>query len=322
MLNKIKILLTSFFLSLTYFSFSQTNLVPNPSFEDTVSCPFSFGLEAYVQNWKSARETPDYFNSCSTWSGASTPSNDYGYQLAYFGNAYVGLLTYRSDSSVYTEAIGVQLSQALQTGVRYYVSFQVSLTLENTTGSMAANNKIGVQFSNTEHSVTNPIPVNNFAHIYTNSIITDTTSWTTVSGSFVADSAYSYLNLGNFFDKPYIDTMIYGATFGAYYYFDNVCVSSDSLTCSQTSVNVNQIQNNLPSFNLYPNPVTNVLHIKCPFIPSEIELFDLVGKSQLKFDNFNSPIYIIDASFLNNGFYLLKIKAQDQIIQKQIIISK
>ena len=80
------------------------NLVPNPSFENYTQCPFSLGLEAYVSDWKSARETPDYFNTCATTPNADVPSNVVGYQEPYIGNAYIGMLTYRSDSSLYTEA--------------------------------------------------------------------------------------------------------------------------------------------------------------------------------------------------------------------------
>ncbi|MBK7390076.1 MAG: hypothetical protein IPI23_13700 [Bacteroidetes bacterium] len=37
------------------------NLVPNPSFEDTINCPFSVNQFAYCDHWNKYRETPDYF---------------------------------------------------------------------------------------------------------------------------------------------------------------------------------------------------------------------------------------------------------------------
>ena len=298
------------------------NLVPNPSFENIVGCPFSFGLEAYVQNWKSTRETPDYFNSCSTWSGASTPTNDYGYQSAYYGNAYVGMLTYRSDSSIYTEAAGIQLSQPLQIGVKYYVSFQLSLTLENTTGSMAANNKIGVQFSTIEYSITNQIPVNNFAHVWTDSIISDTINWSTVSGSFIADSAYSYLNLGNFFDKPFVDSLIYGTTFGAYYYFDNVCVSSDSLTCNQIQTGIKQIRNNLPLINVFPNPVSEHFYIsKNNPQPYDLIVYNKFGQKLYEEKNITGSNKRIDTTEFDSGILLISIKTKNENFNYKLLKS-
>ena len=77
-------------------SFAQ-NLVPNPSFEDTVSCPDNLAQIDKAVGWSSYRITPDYFNSCSSASAfpsVSVPSNQWGTQSAKTGNAYAGLITY------------------------------------------------------------------------------------------------------------------------------------------------------------------------------------------------------------------------------------
>ncbi|MFB0925262.1 MAG: hypothetical protein QMB65_08270, partial [Vicingaceae bacterium] len=140
------------------------------------------------------RETPDYFNTCATAPFPKVPTNDFGYQQPFTGNAYIGMLTYRSDSSLYTEATTVQLTTPLVMGQTYYVSFKLSLTLESSTGSMAANNKIGVQFSTSAYSPSSPSPINNFAHVWTDSVITDSLNWTSVQGSFLADSNYTHLS--------------------------------------------------------------------------------------------------------------------------------
>ncbi|MBK5285725.1 MAG: hypothetical protein JJE25_10010, partial [Bacteroidia bacterium] len=119
-----KYLLLFFFL-LSQFCFAQ-NLVPNSSFEDTVSCP-----SALIDNavgWSSYRGSPDYFNSCNNQSLSSygAPSNYWGFQFARTGNAYVGLSTYTSLTSTWREYIGIQLSQSLIIGQQYFVSFFVS----------------------------------------------------------------------------------------------------------------------------------------------------------------------------------------------------
>ena len=296
------------------------NIVPNSSFEDNLTpCPFSFGLETYVQNWKSARETPDYFNSCATWSGASTPTNDYGYQEALSGNAYIGMLTYRSDSSLYTEAIGVQLSQPLEIGTKYYVSFYQNLVLENSTGSMAANNKVGVQFSTIEYSSTNEIPINNFAHVWSDLILTDTLNWVKVAGSFIADSTYSYLNLGNFFDKPFMDSVIYGETFGAYYFFDDVCVSSDSLTCNKLA-GIYQNNKNEQLFNVYPTSVSDFFQIvKFPNEPYDITIFDIFGQKIYEEKNVITNNKVIDAKYFDAGLLIVNIKIKNERLNFKIL---
>lgn len=102
-----------------------------------------------------------------------------------------------------------------------------------------ASNKIGVLFTNDEYeSLSNPAPLPaNFAHFYSNTIITDTLDWTIISGSFIADSAYKYIMIGNFFDNnqtAYLTVLDSLLGECSYYFIDDVCVSTDSLTCSQT----------------------------------------------------------------------------------------
>jgi hypothetical protein len=299
--------------------FAQINLVPNPSFENVIQCPFAFGIEDYVSDWKSARETPDYFNSCATWWGASVPTNIYGHQQAYTGNAYIGMLTYRSDSSIYTEAASVQLNSDLTLGSTYYVSFKVSLALENSTGSMAANNKIGIQFSTTDYFPSNPIPINNFAHVWTDSIITDTLNWTIIKGSFVADSTYTHLNLGNFFDKQYMDSITYGGVFGAYYYFDDICVSTDSTLCYQT-VGLNEIQSNQFLFNIYPNPVTDYFNVNQPFKePYDLIIYNSLGQQLYQEKNIITNNKTINTTSFTKGILFIIIKTNKQTINYKLL---
>ena len=70
-----------------------------------------------------------------------------------------------------------------------------------------ASNKLGAKFSTVSYSYSNPIQINNFAHVYSDSVIKDTTSWTLIKGEFTADSAYQYISIGNFFDDINTDTI-------------------------------------------------------------------------------------------------------------------
>ncbi len=72
-------------------SFAQ-NLVPNWSFEDTVSCPTGGGAIDLAIGWSSYGHTPDYCNICNT-AFQGIPSNQWGYQDPKTGNAYAGLIT-------------------------------------------------------------------------------------------------------------------------------------------------------------------------------------------------------------------------------------
>ena len=210
---------------LQYLTTQAQNLVPNPSFEDAVCPGQGMGFEEFIFNWKAARETPDYYNSCSAGWSSSVPANYEGYQQAATGNAYIGMLTYVVPNTLTpAEVASVQLLSPLTVGQKYYVSFKLSWTLFDGNVGMA-NNKIGIQFSSIEYNQTNPMPYNNQCHLCTDTIITDSVNWTVVSGIFIADASYSHLNLGSFFENQYIDAVGYGDNYaGAYYYFDDVSV--------------------------------------------------------------------------------------------------
>lgn len=293
--------------------------MPNPSFENVIQCPFSFDLEAYTTNWKSARASPDYFNACATNTIAGVPNNQLGHQLASSGNAYIGMLTYRSDNAVYTEAASVQLLSPLAVGQTYYVSFKVNLTLESYTGSMAANNKIGVQFTKSSYSPSSQAPINNYAHVWTDSIITDTMNWKIVKGVFVADSNYTHLMLGNFFDKQYIDSMIYGSTFGAYYYFDDVCVSTNSTTCFQPA-GLKEQDKPGTDLSFFPNPFSDKLTIKKKESAKSIDIFIYNIAGELVYEEKNIRYSTtIDTAKFDSGLFLVQVKTVDSITKYKLL---
>ena len=81
------------FLLFYFFTFiihAQVNLVPNPSFEDTVSCPNAGGQLNQTLYWFNPTSgSPDYYNLCSN--GMGVPLNGAGFQYALSGKAYVGV---------------------------------------------------------------------------------------------------------------------------------------------------------------------------------------------------------------------------------------
>lgn len=227
--------LTIILLTLSSQALQAQNLVPNPSFEDTLQCPTN--NQANNPNlcvgWSMYGGTPDYFNECAT-GDYGVPSNKFGSQAAYNGKAYTGLITYANgDPSNYREFIGTRLSQPLSVGTKYYVSAFIN---RSDTTSCASNN-FGFRFSMIPYSFSNPTPVNNFSHVRSNAIITDSVNWTRISGSFIADNAYSYLAIGNFYTNS--NTSSFNCSpFNpfAYYYIDQVSVTTDSLLLPVTIV--------------------------------------------------------------------------------------
>ena len=62
------------------YSVAQINLVPNGSFEDTISCPSLLDQIYYTKYWRGYGSV-DYFNGCAI-SQVGVPLNRLGYQVA------------------------------------------------------------------------------------------------------------------------------------------------------------------------------------------------------------------------------------------------
>lgn len=286
---------------------AQTNLVPNPSFEDTLQCPYTTGYLP-VTDWTVFSPSPDYYNSCANGKSnplAGVPSNWEGYQNAYDGNAYVGIATYLVGSTE-REYIGVQLTNQLIIGTKYYVSAYISRADSLT----CACNNFGFRFTNIHYNDSiNWASISNYAQVYSTNIITDSLNWTKISGSFIADSTYKYVMLGNFFDDAHTDTLhrCYDpGTMAAYYYIDMVCISTDSLTCNQT-LGIDNKVNMLPQITVYPNPVVDYININSSYKNYDLEIYNVLGEETLHLNN-NISKTTINTSVLTNGFYILKIK--------------
>lgn len=286
-------------------SFSQ-NLVPNPSFEDTVYCPTTPGDIPALIDWYNCGGSPDYYNSCANTSTlVNVPSNWVGYQAAYDGNGYVGIGSLVFGATSVREFMGVQLNLPLILGTKYYASVYLSRT--DSFPYVCSSNKFGFRFSTVPYSYTNPAPIDNFSHIHSDSIITDSTGWVKIAGSFVADSAYEYVILGNFYDNANTNTSgICNSSTATYYYTDQVCVSTDSLECNVGVGIVNQ--NESVNFSIYPNPARNIVSIDFTrFLkPYDLVIYNSLGQMVLS-KQIDSSHFTIDVADINDGILLMKI---------------
>lgn len=319
----------------SFLSYGQVNLVPNPSFENYSTCPDNENQVDYSTGWSNFLLTPDYYNSCSSNSNYSTPSNQRGYQVPATGSAYAGFFGYWSpylmgDSNI-REHIACQLSSPLNIGQKYYVSIRMSLTTGINGGCACSH--LGAKFTTSSFaiygtdSLSSPL-VDNSAHVYYPNVISDTLNWTTISGSFVADSAYQYMVLGNFFMDSQVDTLLIGDTTGApscyaYYYVDDICVSTDSMQCAVASVQ----ELTLEDATVYPNPFTDKLMIKLKGVGAinEFSVYDMYGNKQkvdiTEINYSNHTIINMERGDLKSGIYFLTIKYWDnRLFQKKIII--
>lgn len=317
-----KLYLYTVFFFCAVFGYAQ-NLVPNPSFEIYSTCPNNDNQVDFATGWSGCSNTPDYFNSCNTIvPDFSVPNNWGGYQQPATGNAYCGIGTYASYSPDAREFIISQLNTPLTIGTKYFASFMTNLSLYNTTYFNTASNKIGMLFSTVPYDAFNWAPVNNGSQIYTNSIITDTANWVIVGGSFVADSAYKYVIIGNFFTDVNTDTLIYNFDTScsssscqtAYYFVDDVYVGTDSLVSVVPTFSVKE------NISVFPNPTKdfiNIVYKSNSSEPIEIYLIDSFGRTVLVDKMINQKK--IDIENIEAGFYTLLIKHKGTNSYKRIL---
>ena len=129
-MQKENIILSLLFIGYTIPAFSQ-NLVPNPSFEDTLNCPTNQAQIYNAPPWfQPTANTPDYFHPCSgTFIGV--PQNWHGYQFARTATAYAGFGCQYSSMNG-REYIESKLLDSLLAGKKYCVEFYVSLSDSST----------------------------------------------------------------------------------------------------------------------------------------------------------------------------------------------
>lgn len=286
---------------------AQINLVPNPSFEDPVECPHFNNQVDKAVGWWPSNESPDYFHECDWMNGnTAVPQNFCGFQYANHGSAYVGFIAYYRPVQNIREYFTCELTSILQIGVKYYYSFYVSLAGGG--GKQIPCNKLGVLFSTTSYTLSNPPPTNNFAHIYTDSIISDTLNWVKIEGSFIADSNYAFLSVGNFFDDAHTDTTFIIPSSAAYYFFDSFTVMVDSLTGIKNSSYATEVL-------ISPNPFLESVNIQFENKKAILfEIYDIDSKSLItatELENSRNSISRINLGFLKAGVYVLKLIYKD-----------
>ena len=318
---------------LTY-SLKGQNLVPNPSFENYSACPTNSNqLTGNTGNWySSAFFTPDYFNSCEPNSNFSNnpnpgvPNNLLGFQYAATGNAYAGFLAYNYDQPETREFISTQLSSPLTIGTKYFVSLKVNMAWQPFGNVTNACNNIGIRFTEDDLQASWPFQPN-IAQIYTTNIINDTLGWTTISGSFIATDTSKYITIGNLFEDALtqVQDLNQPGVGAAYYFIDDVCVSSDSLTCY--SLSVGQIlKNNSKKIYVYPNPTTELIVVDLPFSiinkGFNISVKNTVGEEVFKSTDLKHILYIDTKNLGAKGLYFIDVSddKQNRISFNKIIV--
>lgn len=248
------------------------NLVPNGSFEERDTCASALvGYGMYATGWLNLHtQSADYFNTCNTGGVLDVPFSQFGFQFPYEGDAYVGMATSSiGGASWYREIMGIELSQPLQPGVPVCLSFKVAVGgFGSWSGNSAFNTckGIGLKFFSVLPNDWQDYLYPNSAAVYLDEVPTDTSAWYAVAGTYVPDSAYTYVLVGNFFadslsEVTVLDSTGFGSAEPSYAFIDDVRVSFALDYCLQEVV-VPERGSERPV--VYPVPCADILHVRLP----------------------------------------------------------
>lgn len=231
---------------------AQQNHVINGNFEDYSQCPTGWSQISRCTGWSDFSPSSDYYN-CSH----SAPN-----RTAHSGVGYVG------GSPMYGQ-VSQGLSERIRGGLIPLVPgvvYEVSLSVRLAQNSKFASNNIGVFFYDAGAPTGIPTPQATFTQY---GPIADTGSWKRIVTTFTADSAYSKIVIGGFYNSNtfLIDTLPFGSTNYVYYIYDSVVVRvadsflvsiTDSLLCAGDTLQLPYVAlKNYASNNVFTAQLSN-----------------------------------------------------------------
>lgn len=213
------------------FAYSQTNLVPNGSFENYSLCPSGFGSLTQLIGWFQPNKyggSSDAFNACD----GDIPYSGPTYQYPRTGNGFAAIYMFWDTTSMdrdkWREYIEVGLTDSLIAGKKYCVR----LYMNKSNWSMWAIKNIQAVLTN--DSLLYNDPNYNFITGVTPimeapAIIYDTLNWLPLETTYTANGGEKFLTIGNFssgISTVYQQVLPYSSipnTLG-YYLFDDISI--------------------------------------------------------------------------------------------------
>ncbi len=302
-------------------SLAQINLVPNPSFEDTIQCPNGQGQVSYCKNWFNPTDnSPDYFHNCGM---PSVPNNfPIGFQYARTGIAYVGLTPlYNTPNG--REYIEVKLLDSMIQGKQYQIEFFVALAEL----SDSAIDRIGIYISKdsvyNHNSFLLNLPYQPQIENLQGNFIADTLNWIKISGMYNAQGGEKFITIGNFYPDSLTGVVSVPASWSAiaYYYIDDVSVVDSGW------VGIEEEQKQHSFSKVYPNPSSGKFTLSSEITKGEIAIYNVHGEKV-----FTSTINhgstslttgqpsTFDISAQPDGIYFVRIQTAEGMLNKKVVV--
>jgi outer membrane protein OmpA-like peptidoglycan-associated protein len=224
-------LLTNCLLLITVLT-AQTNLVPNPSFEEVEGKLKQGGQVDLAAPWRSITMNPvDLYSAETKDDEYGVPENKYGAEKARTGNNYAGVSFFGYRGRLPRTYLGTQLIKPLEAGKEYCFKFHVSLAdrskyAVNNLGLYVTKDSI-VEMSESNLSFTPQIKS------ITNRIFEQQYLWEAICGTYKAEGGEQFIIIGNFNsdDETDQETLRMSREFSgrqnydAYYFIDDVTVT-------------------------------------------------------------------------------------------------
>ena len=224
-----KVLCVIFLIMHSALSFTQINLVVNPSIEITDTCPTFYGQIMLASGWDTLRNgggnTPDLYNECylNPNNYCSVPVNWWnseGYQYYINGKGYAGFLAYPNIREIIQGTLHYKLINEKEYCVKIYIN------LSNF--SKYSIESMGIYFDNGQvsclwNSIPNVVPqVTNIGQQ-----LDDTLIWTLIEDVFTANGTETFISITNFSPDSLSNPVLVNPSAtsnSAYYYIDDVSV--------------------------------------------------------------------------------------------------
>ncbi len=189
---------------------SAQNLVPNPGFDDIISCPVD-GQIRYAPPWSfianlviaSSQGSANLFNACVPPPGLGVPVSGWGaYQPARSGNGYARVSTFGGGNNYVRNYIQAPLMQPLLKNQSYYIRFYVSPASFRADNQYFYTDAIGLGFHQSRIDSFLPIysqpPMISVAIENSGTLLKDTLNWIKLSTCYNANGDENYVVLGSF----------------------------------------------------------------------------------------------------------------------------
>ncbi len=209
---------------------SQSNLVPNGSFEEFEGKQIPLFIRQ-LKDWKLLKETEagyihpkrKYFTPTKSAWGKQEAKDGEAYVFAKFGGKPIG--DYHDFGDVSRAYFQAELIRPLRAGFSYQTSFSVSFADK----SNCAVDRIGIYFSNEPIDTTSYDKVIEFKipQFVTDTVISDSESWTEIGGNYVATGGEKFITIGVFGPEGFVKSKKFrrgSHFFEAFYFLDDVKV--------------------------------------------------------------------------------------------------